>query len=54
MKAEGAATVIVQTSPFTYRHRVQLINVAMSHGVGTVSGFSTAARDGALIGYDPN
>jgi len=54
MKAEGATTVIVQTSPFTYRHRVQLINVAMSYGIGTVSGFATAASDGALIAYGPN
>jgi hypothetical protein len=51
MKAEGAVTVIIQSSPFTYRHRAQLINDAMNYGVATISGFSTAARDGALIAY---
>jgi putative tryptophan/tyrosine transport system substrate-binding protein len=54
MKAEGAATVIIQSSPFTYRHRAQLINVAMNYGVATISGFPTAARDGALIAYGPD
>jgi putative tryptophan/tyrosine transport system substrate-binding protein len=54
MKAEGAVTVIIQSSPFTYRHRGQLINVAMNYGVATISGFSTAARDGALIAYGPD
>jgi len=54
MKAEGAVTVIIQSSPFTYRHRAQLISVAMNYGVGTVSGFATAARDGALLAYGPD
>ena len=54
IKAGGAVTVIIQPSPFTYRHRARLINSAMKYGVATIFGFSAAARDGALIAYGPD
>ena len=54
MKASGAATVIIQPSPFTYRHRISLINTAMKHGLATIFGFPAAGRDGALIAYGPD
>jgi ABC-type uncharacterized transport system substrate-binding protein len=54
MKAVGAVTVIIQSSPFTYRYRDRLINSAMNHSLATIYAFPPAARDGALIAYGPD
>jgi putative tryptophan/tyrosine transport system substrate-binding protein len=54
MKTGEAVTVIIQSSPFTYRHRDRLINSAMNHGLGTIYAFPPATRDGALIAYGPD
>lgn len=54
MKAGGAATVIIQSSPFAFRHRSRLIDSAMNHGLATIYAFPPAARDGALIAYGPD
>jgi putative tryptophan/tyrosine transport system substrate-binding protein len=53
IKKDGALVLIVQPSPFTYRNRNQLIESAMSHGLGTIFAWPIAAKDGALIGYGP-
>jgi putative tryptophan/tyrosine transport system substrate-binding protein len=54
MKTSGAVTLVIQSSPFTYRHRVRLIDSAMNHGLATIYAFPPAARDGALIAYGPD
>ena len=54
MKQNGATTVIVQPSPFTYGQRGHIIGAASDHGLATVFAFPIAARDGALIGYGPD
>jgi putative ABC transport system substrate-binding protein len=54
MKQDGALTLIVQPSPFTYRHRNRLIDTAMNHGLGMIVAWPSAARDGALIAYGPD
>jgi putative ABC transport system substrate-binding protein len=54
MKKAGAATVIIQPSPFTYRERARLIESAAGHGLATIFAFPPAAREGALVGYDPD
>jgi putative ABC transport system substrate-binding protein len=54
MRKNGAATVIIQPSPFTYRKRDQIISSAMHHGLATIFGFPPAAREGALIAYGPD
>ena len=54
MKAGGAVTVIIQSSPFVYRHRARLIDAAMNTGLATIFAFPPAARDGALIAYGPD
>jgi putative tryptophan/tyrosine transport system substrate-binding protein len=54
MKKAGAATVIIQPSPFTYRQRVRIIESATNHGLATIFAFPPAARDGALIAYGPD
>jgi putative tryptophan/tyrosine transport system substrate-binding protein len=54
MKASGATTLIVQPSPFTYRHRDRLIDAAMKHGLATIFAFPVAAREGALMAYGPD
>lgn len=54
MKASGATTVIVQSTPFTFRRRGPLIDSAMKHGIAMIYGFPPAARDGALIAYGPD
>jgi ABC-type uncharacterized transport system substrate-binding protein len=54
MKADGAVTVIIQSSPFVFRHRGRLIASAMNFALGTIFPFPPAARDGALIAYGPD
>jgi putative ABC transport system substrate-binding protein len=54
LKAGGAVTVIIQSSPFVYRHRARLIESAMNYGLATIFPFPPAARDGALIAYGPD
>jgi ABC-type uncharacterized transport system substrate-binding protein len=54
MKAGGAMTVIIQSSPFVYRHRARLIDAAMNNGLATIFAFPPAAGDGALIAYGPD
>jgi ABC-type uncharacterized transport system substrate-binding protein len=51
IKKGGALTLVVQPSPFTYRHRVRLIDSAMNHGLGTIFAWPVAAKEGALIAY---
>jgi putative tryptophan/tyrosine transport system substrate-binding protein len=48
MKTNEAATVIIQSSPFMYRHRERIINSAMNHGLATIYAFPPAARDVGL------
>ena len=54
LKSSGATTLLVQPSPFTYRQRDQLINLAAEHGLGTIFAFPIAAREGALMAYGPD
>jgi putative tryptophan/tyrosine transport system substrate-binding protein len=54
MKKDGALTLVVQPSPFTYRHRSRIIDSAMSHGLATIFAWPVAAKDGALIAYGPD
>jgi putative ABC transport system substrate-binding protein len=54
MKQGGAISLVVQPSPFTYRERGRLIELATAHGLGTVFAFPVAAREGALIAYGPD
>jgi putative tryptophan/tyrosine transport system substrate-binding protein len=54
LKRDGATTIIVQPSPFTYRQRSHIIATASKNGLGTIFGFPAAARDGALMAYGPD
>jgi putative ABC transport system substrate-binding protein len=54
MKKGGALTLIVQPSPFTYRHRVRLIDSAVNNGLGMICAWPVAGREGALIAYGPD
>jgi putative tryptophan/tyrosine transport system substrate-binding protein len=54
MKTSGAVTLIIQSSPFTYRHRARLIDFGMNHGLATIFAHPPAAREGALIAYGPD
>ena len=54
MKLDGAMTIIVQPSPFTYRQRSHIIGTASDNGLATIFGFPAAARDGALMAYGPD
>jgi putative ABC transport system substrate-binding protein len=53
MKKGGAETIVVQPSPFSYRHRNRLIEAGMNLGLGMILAWPVAAREGALIGYGP-
>jgi putative ABC transport system substrate-binding protein len=53
-KLDGATTIIVQPSPFTYRERSHIVGTAFDNGLGTIFGFPAAARDGALMAYGPD
>ena len=54
MKSEGAVTLVIQPSPFTFRQRHRLIDAAMKHGLGTIYPFPAAASDGAMIAFGPD
>ena len=54
LKLDGARTIIVQPSPFTYRERSHIIITASENGLATIFGFPAAARDGALMAYGPD
>jgi len=54
MKQDGAVTLIIQPSPFTYRQRHRLIASATSQGLGTIYPFPAAAGDGAMIAFGPD
>ena len=54
MKNGGAISLIIQPSPFTYRQRGRLIELATSHGLGIIFAFPVAAREGALMAYGPD
>ena len=54
LKLDGAATIIVQPSPFTYRERSHIVGTAFDNGLATIFGFPAAARDGALMAYGPD
>jgi ABC-type uncharacterized transport system substrate-binding protein len=54
LKLDGATTIIVQPSPFTYRERSHIVGTASDNGLATIFGFPAAARDGALIAYGPD
>jgi putative ABC transport system substrate-binding protein len=54
MKNSGATSVIIQTSPFMFRHRDRIIGSAMNHGLATIFGMLVAAREGGLIAYGPD
>jgi len=54
MKQNGATTVIVQPSPFTYQQRAHIISIASDAGLATLFGFPIAAREGALVAYGPD
>lgn len=54
MKAEGAVTIIIQPSPFTFRQRHKIIESATNHGLGTIYPFPAAASDGAMIAFGPD
>ena len=54
LKRDGATTIIVQPSPFTYRERSHIVGTASDNGLGTIFGFPAAARDGALMAYGPD
>jgi putative ABC transport system substrate-binding protein len=54
LKKDGATTLIIQPSPFTYLQRTRLIDSASNHGLGTIFAWPVAAREGALIAYGPD
>jgi putative ABC transport system substrate-binding protein len=54
IKRNGATTLIVQPSPFTYGQRGRIIASAMKHGLGTIFAFPVAAREGSLVAYGPD
>jgi putative ABC transport system substrate-binding protein len=54
MKADGAVMLIIQSSPFMFRHRRRILDSAMDHGLATIYAFPPGARDGAVIAYGPD
>jgi putative tryptophan/tyrosine transport system substrate-binding protein len=54
MKSDGALVILVQPSPFTYRHRSKIIDSAMNHSLGTIFSAPNISREGALIAYGPD
>jgi putative tryptophan/tyrosine transport system substrate-binding protein len=54
MKTDGAVTLIIQSSPFMFRHRRRIIDSAIEHGLAAIYAFPPGARDGAVIAYGPD
>ena len=54
MKMDGAVTIIIQPSPFTFRQRHRLIEAARHHGLATIYPFPAAAQDGAAVAFGPD
>jgi putative ABC transport system substrate-binding protein len=54
MKKSGATVVVVQPSPFTYRHRARFVDVAAKYGLAAIFAFPPAARAGAIVAYGPD
>jgi ABC-type uncharacterized transport system substrate-binding protein len=54
IRANGAAALIIEPSPFMYRYRKQLVELATSLGLATILPWPVAAREGALVGYGPD
>ena len=54
MKKDGATSLIIQPSPFTYSQRKRLVDAATANGLGTIFAWPVVAREGALIGYGPD
>ena len=54
LRKEGALTVIIQPSPFTYRNRSEVIEAATRRGLATIFAWPTAAREGAVVAYGPD
>jgi len=54
LKKDGAMTLVIQPSPFTYLQRNRLIDSALALGLGTIFAWPVAGREGALIAYGPD
>ena len=54
IKKSGASTFIIQPSPFTYTQRARVNDAANKYRLATIYGFPIAARDGALVAYEPH
>ena len=54
MRSSGMKTIIVQPSPFTYRHRNQIIELLTNQGLAMICAWPPGPSEGALIGYGPD
>ena len=54
MRSSGMKTIIVQPSPFTYRHRNQIIELLANQGLAMICAWPPGPSEGALIGYGPD
>jgi putative ABC transport system substrate-binding protein len=54
IRQSGAIGLIIEPSPFMYRHRKQLVDLATKVGLATILPWPVAAREGALVGYGPD
>ncbi len=54
LRKDGANILIIQPSPFTYRERSRLIDLATNYGLATIFAWPAAATEGALIAYGPD
>ena len=54
MRSNGTTIIIVQPSPFTYRHRNQIIEFVTNHGLAMICAWPPGPHEGALIGYGPD
>jgi putative ABC transport system substrate-binding protein len=54
LRSKGTAVIIVQPSPFTYRHRNRIIDSLTNQGLAMVCAWPPAPHEGALIAYGPD
>jgi len=54
LRSNGMTIIIVQPSPFTYRHRNRIFESMTQHGLANICGWPPGPEEGAVIGYGPD
>src|SRR5262249_42741231 len=54
LRSNGITIIIVQPSPFTYRHRNRIFESMTNNGLENICAWPPGPEEGAVIGYGPD